>query len=141
MDNTRGGLCGKTCPEPCLLMKGATSRPFSAASPKSKMERQMFLCLRKENGSVPVRSWETVSLSPGVSSTPRRAGESHKDGGVYLLSSILEERVPERYCLSPKACQGSLLRAKRRGKELPAALKAALERQASAQSTAPTVGA
>ncbi len=38
--------------------------------------------------------------------------------------------VPEKYYLSPKACQGILRRASARGKELPAILKKALERQA-----------
>ena len=40
--------------------------------------------------------------------------------------------VPEKYYLSPKACQGILLRASVRGKELPEVLKKALERQACA---------
>lgn len=38
--------------------------------------------------------------------------------------------VPERYFLSPKACRGILHRASARGKELPAVLRIALERQA-----------
>ena len=81
-------------------------------------------------GCPPARSWATVILSPGASSTPRRVGASHKDGNVYLLSSILMEDVPDRYSLSPKACQGILRRAAKRGKELPEVLKAALEQQA-----------
>lgn len=58
------------------------------------------------------------------------------------LSQILEEDVPERYRLSPKACRGILNRAARRGKELPEELKAALEAQANPMwvvKTAPTV--
>ncbi len=51
---------------------------------------------------------------------------------LYLLSSILMDHVPERFSLSPKACQGILRRAQTRGKELPEVLKAALERQANA---------
>ena len=90
----------------------------------------MFLCQRTENGSEREKSWETIILSPGASSMPRRVGESHKDGNVYLLSSILQEHVPDRYSLSPKACQGILRRAEKRGKELPEVLKRALERQA-----------
>ena len=39
--------------------------------------------------------------------------------------------MPERFSLSPKACQGILRRAEKRGKELPEVLKVALERQAS----------
>ena len=37
--------------------------------------------------------------------------------------------MPERFSLSPKACQGILRRAEKRGKELPQVLKVALERQ------------
>ena len=90
----------------------------------------MFLCLREGNGFTPERLWATVILSPGVFSTPRRVGESHKDGKEYLLSSILLANAPDRYSLSPKACQGILRRALLRGKELPEVLRKALERQA-----------
>jgi hypothetical protein len=40
--------------------------------------------------------------------------------------SILEADVPEKYYLSPKACQGILRRAERRGKKLPELLEVAL---------------
>ena len=106
----------------------------------SKTPGQMFLCLRMENGCRSGRSWETVMLSPGASSTPRRVGASHKDGNVYLLSSILQADAPEKYCLSPKACRGILRRAQKRGKELPEVLKAALEQQASTMKTVPPAG-
>ena len=49
-----------------------------------------------------------------------------------FLSQILTEQVPEKYYLSPKACQGILRRASVRGKELPEVLRTALERQACA---------
>jgi hypothetical protein len=48
------------------------------------------------------------------------------------LSQILQERVPEKYYLSQKACLGILRRASDRGKELPIVLKTALERQTQA---------
>ena len=78
---------------------------------------------------MPMYIWETDGawltafsmLSSGV--YPREEQES-------FLSQILEEKVPETYSLSPKACQGILRRASKRGKELPEVLKAALERQA-----------
>ncbi len=64
-------------------------------------------------------------------------------GGAYpnaenesSLSQILQTRVPQRYYLSPKACLGILRRASVRGKELPAVLKAALERQAEQEKSA-----
>ena len=57
-------------------------------------------------------------------------GESPSVGNASTLSQILQAGVPEKYYLSPKACQGILRRASVRGKELPAILKRALERQA-----------
>jgi hypothetical protein len=54
---------------------------------------------------------------------------SHSDGGVSSLSDILEETgaVPQRFFLSPRACEGILRRAGKRGKALPAALGQALK--------------
>lgn len=45
------------------------------------------------------------------------------------LSDILEDKVQQKYFLSPKACQGIQRRANKRKKELPPMLKEALERQ------------
>lgn len=130
MENIPNGLCGRTCRARCPLTMGRTSGKSSKASSASRNPKQMFLCLREDAGCRPERSWETVMLSPGASSTPRRVGASHKDGNVFLLSSILQADAPEKYCLSPKACQGILRRAQKRGKELPEVLRIALERQA-----------
>lgn len=57
-------------------------------------------------------------LNIGVSPSVER--ESH-------LLWILQDNVPEKYSLSPKACNGILARASKRGKELPLPLKNALE--------------
>lgn len=54
---------------------------------------------------------------------------SHSAAGVSFLSDILETCVPQRYCLSPKACAGILRRAEKRGKPLPPMLDAALKAQ------------
>jgi len=62
---------------------------------------------------------------------------SRSAGDVCSLSGVLETQpVPPRFSLSVKACSGILRRAERRGKALPAMLKAALERVAGG--TAPT---
>jgi len=53
-----------------------------------------------------------------------------REEDVSTLSQILQRGVPEKYCLSQKACQGILKRASARGKQLPEMLKLALERQA-----------
>ena len=55
---------------------------------------------------------------------------------VCSLSQILEESVPPKYWLSPKACRGILRRAERRGRELPEPLRLAL--QAAATTPEPT---
>ena len=50
------------------------------------------------------------------------------------LASILEPSVARKYYLSAKACAGILRRAEKRGKELPTALRHALQQVAGAQS-------
>jgi hypothetical protein len=48
------------------------------------------------------------------------------------LSQILQDIVPEKYSLSPRACAGILTRASRRGRPLPPQLEAALKAVAAA---------
>ncbi len=49
-------------------------------------------------------------------------------GSACSLSDILETGdIPQRYCLSQKACRGILRRAEKRGKTLPPALRRALK--------------
>ena len=57
-------------------------------------------------------------------------GETPWEAIPSRLSDILEEAPDPKYDLSPTACKGILRRAERRGKELPAVLREALERQA-----------
>ena len=114
---TEGGAKPRLAPRTLPYRRGVPSAPQSGVMGDMA------------NGCPLGKSWAIITPSPGESSTPRRVGESHKDGGVYLLSSILMDNVPERFSLSPKACQGILRRAAKRGKELPKVLKRALEKQ------------
>ena len=57
-------------------------------------------------------------------------GAYPREDNASTLSQILMEGVPEKYYLSPKACQGILRRASSRGKTLPTVLQKALEKQA-----------
>ena len=57
--------------------------------------------------------------------------EKPREPNPTKLSEILEENVDEKYNLSARACQGILTRAEKKGKDLPKALKYALERQCS----------
>ena len=52
---------------------------------------------------------------------------SGKQNKQVTLLEVLESNVSDRYCLSQKACAGILRRAEKRGKELPVALRTALE--------------
>lgn len=57
----------------------------------------------------------------------RSSSEWPSDAAVCSLSDVLETRdVPQRYCLSKKACAGIIRRAERRGKSLPPQLESAL---------------
>jgi hypothetical protein len=52
------------------------------------------------------------------------------------LSQILEDNAPQKYFLSPKACEGILRRAEKRGKKLPEMLEMALRQQVLSQNKA-----
>ena len=61
-----------------------------------------------------------------------------RDGGACSLSDILETgAIPQRYFLSQTACRGILRRAEKRGKEIPEALRRALETVASQEPSVP----
>ena len=63
---------------------------------------------------------------------------SRSAGDVSSLSDVLETQpLPQRYCLSSKACLGILKRAERRGKKLPQMLRDALEQAAGGMEKAP----
>ena len=130
MEN-RDTWSGKTFPEHSAVTTERTSEQSSKKSPKSQTKQLLFLDLRKTNGHAPDVSWETDGQSLGELTTlnfvesPNVAVESH-------LSQILEENPLPKYSLSATACQGILRRADRRGKELPQALKIALEVQSGA---------
>jgi hypothetical protein len=60
-------------------------------------------------------------LTLNTSECPRDAAESS------LLDVLETGNVPQKYFLSPVACQGILRRAAKRGKTLPEALQVALQ--------------
>lgn len=95
-------------------------------------------CLRTFPDSFPARAAE-ISLSfsrrwptSGFTTAPGEcwtadSSESPNAGGVSTsLRDVLQDDVPPRYFLSPKAAQGILRRAEKRGRALPTSLSAAL---------------
>lgn len=117
-------LFGKMFPEHLA----ATGVTISGESCK-KSQRPQFQCLNLEDGHQ--AEWLELNKleSLGELSTPS-IGAFPNNGSESTLSAILEIDVPKKYYLSPKACQGILRRAQKRGKILSALLKAALEAQA-----------
>jgi hypothetical protein len=80
--------------------------------------------------------WVIESSMPNTSVSLRGVGESFSLPCLVNLSNVLESgSVHQRYFLSEKACSGILRRAASRGKELPQALKQALEAVCSPAST------
>lgn len=133
MANIPDTACGKTSSARFHQIKEKTSGKFSGKYAGSDTQRLISLCLKNEvhlpAGQKRERSWETDSPLHGEYSTPD-IGECPKDENVSFLSQIIIPNVPEKYCLSRKACLHILRAASARGKELPPILKAALESQA-----------
>lgn len=130
MENTLGSPCGRMSPARSQATKVRTSAPSSKHSAKSEEKPFLYLNLRRGNGQRPDASWETVTALPGASMT-LNTGECPSVARESTLSQILEANAPEKYSLSAKACAGILRRAERRGKELPAMLREALEEEIS----------
>ncbi len=124
MANTQGSQSGKMYQARRVPGLDVTIRPCCRPSQRAK-----FQCLDLESGPTPEWYEAEELISLGACTTPN-ISEQHSGAGACFLSQILEENVPDRYSLSPKACAGILRRAERRGKDLPPLLKAALMRQA-----------
>lgn len=132
MDYIQNSLFGKTFQElsPQENPKEKTSESSLKNSSKPSIPRLQYLDLRGGHGLLQDISWETVtSTLPGESWT-LNGGEYPKDVEESILSSVIEDNVPEKYYLSAKACQGILRRSQNRGKPLPEILRRALEEQA-----------
>jgi hypothetical protein len=94
-----------------------------------RSQKPKFQFLIVENGQTPEWCEAEELTSLGACTTPNTS-ECHSDAGESFLSAILEAGAPAKYSLSPKACQGILRRAERRGKALPPMLLEALTAQA-----------
>jgi hypothetical protein len=90
-----------------------------------RSQKPRFQYLNLEDGQTPEWCEAAALTSLGGCLTPN-ISESPSGAGASFLSAILEERAPEKYYLSKKACEGILRRAAKRGKELPPLLKEAL---------------
>ena len=125
-----GGILGSLSGRTCLGHSRAT-RALILEPCLKKSDRPRFQHLQMGNGRT--QDWQNcLSVTLHGASSMLNIGESPNEGAASSLSRILQptEDVPEKYYLSPRACQGILRRAQERGKELPEDLRIALERQA-----------
>ena len=123
---------GRTLLAHSAATKGETSRQSSKKRSASQSRKPpILMCLKKAGqlGGATTMKWEDDGAWLGECMT-RNTGESPNAAVVSRLSQILEVTPQEKYSLSAKACQGILRRAERRGKDIPQALKEALENQA-----------
>nr|WP_311194392.1 hypothetical protein [Selenomonas noxia] len=121
-----GSLSGKTS-----LVHSAATKELILEPCLKKSDRPKFQYLPMENGRT--QDWQNcLSVTLHGASSMLNIGECPNVAVESFLSQILQptEDVPEKYYLSPKACQGILRRTQERGKELPEELRIALERQA-----------
>ena len=118
--------CGKTSGERSVQQEERTSAESLKSCAGSKM--MPLMCLDLRNGSQQDLFGGTDTQWHGGFSM-LSTGESPRDASVSILSRILMGTAPERYYLTPRACQGILRRCRQRGKILPDVLREALERQ------------
>ena len=119
---------GKTSLEHFHQQKEKISKQFLRKPQELLTTTYLYLDLREGYGNLLGAFWEVNSPLLGEFSM-LNTGVSPNDAKESFLSQILEDDVPPKYYLSPKACQGILRRAAARGKALPEALRVALENQ------------
>ena len=124
MADTQGSRFLKTSPALCRPREDVILRLCC-----NRSQRPKFQFLDLESGRTPEWYEAEALISLGACTMPNISAQ-HSGAGACFLSAILQDDVPEKYSLSPKACAGILRRAEHRGKDLPPLLKAALIQQA-----------
>jgi len=127
MVNIQLSLFGRTYP---VLFHQQTERILEPCLKKS--QRPVFQCLQVASGQ-PQEWLEGERLTQLGECLTLNFGEYPNVERESTLSEILEDNVPEKYFLSPKACLGILRRAKAKGRKLPENLRIALEQKIAEQ--------
>lgn len=127
MENIQLSLFGRTYP---VLFHQQTEQILEPCLKKS--QKPIFQCLQVANGQ-PQEWLEGGRLTQRGECLTLNFGEYPNVERESTLSEILEDNVPEKYYLSPKACLGILRRAKAKGRKLPDNLRIALEQKIAEQ--------
>lgn len=130
-----GGSFSKTCPASSQVLAGRTSEPSSQPLPDIQPDASSShpKAAGATAGSSSHTQTDTVLLGRCLT---LNSSESRSAAGVCSLSDILDRgHIPQKYFLSPRACEGILRRAERRGKVLPGPLAQALRAVADTETT------
>lgn len=119
-------------------LDGSTTRWVDGAWPGLSTTLSSGAFRKDANGLLWLRISEDLPHPPYYLTL--NIGEKPREPMPTKLSQILEEDADPKYRLSARACQGILNRAERRGKELPAELKKALEEQSHSKSVEANLG-
>jgi hypothetical protein len=143
MNYSLGLLLGKMCPDyihPALADAADAIAPIAETSPEPMRTPASFA----EVKNFVAEFYQTIEVQTSLRSFPRLGTSGMQAHGLYWtlsslalhsadsaysvcsLAAILEPHVASKYYLSPRACQGILRRAEKRGRTLPPALEAAL---------------
>lgn len=127
MVNIQLSLFGRTYP---VLFHQQTEQILEPCLKKS--QKPVFQCLQVAGGQ-PQEWLEGERLTQLGECLTLNFGEYPNVERESTLSEILEDNVPEKYSLSPKACLGILRRAKAKGRKLPENLRVTLEQKIAEQ--------
>ena len=127
MVNIQLSLFGRTYP---VLFHQQTEQILEPCLKKS--QKPVFQCLQVAGGQ-PQEWLEGEKLTQLGECLTLNFGEYPNVERESTLSEILEDNVPEKYSLSPKACLGIIRRAKAKGRKLPENLRIALEQKIAEQ--------
>src|SRR3972149_4843820 len=130
------GLLSKTSPVCCPLGVPLNRRlarwKYETSVQKKKLEdgrivwRVSGMWKRKAILKPSSLNWSNSAIASPTGCLTLNFGEFPSDAGVCSLWQILEQEVPKKYYLSPRAARGILRRAERRGRGVPPQLKRAL---------------
>ena len=119
-----GFSAGRMSQEPTQVGPQGERISESSSKKSAKSQTPTYAYLDVRNGANSDVSWETRSQFRGQLTTLQTFPYLSEESG-YTLSQILTD-APPKYALSPRACQGILNRAEKRGKVLPEILENAL---------------
>lgn len=97
-----------------------------------KSQKPVFQCLQVADGQTQEWLEGRRLIQPGGCSIPSIGGHPNVER-ESTLSEILQDSVPGKYSLSPKACLGILRRAENKNRKLPDNLRIALEQKIAEQ--------